>query len=125
MSNHSASGTATPYRWADLPQDHPMEKVARKRIVGEHVMLSDVVLQKGCFVSTHAHVNEQFVLLVSGRMRFSIGAEDSGQNELILGSGEVLHVPSNVPHAAEALEDSHVIDVFSPVSEGTGLDAQG
>lgn len=102
-----------------------MEKVARKRIVGEHVMLSDVVLQKGCFVSTHAHVNEQFVLLVSGRMRFSIGAEDSDPNELILGSGEVLHVPSNVPHAAEALEDSHVIDVFSPVSEGTGLDAQG
>jgi quercetin dioxygenase-like cupin family protein len=101
-----------------------MEKVARKRIVGERVMLSDVVLQKGCFVSTHAHVNEQFVLLLSGRMRFSIGAEDGPQNELVLGSGEVLHVPSNVPHAAEALEDSHVIDVFSPVTEGTGLDAQ-
>jgi len=124
MSTSSTSGGATPYRWADLPADYPMDKVARKRIVGERVMLSDVMLQKGCFVSTHAHINEQFVLLMSGRMRFSIGAEKGPQEELVLGAGEVLFVPSNVPHAAEALEDSHVIDIFSPVSEGTGLDAQ-
>ena len=124
MTTHSAPGRATPYRWANLPQDHPMEKVARRRIIGERVMLSDVVLQKGCFVSTHAHINEQFVVLLSGKMRFSIGAEGTKQEELVLGSGEVLVVPSNVPHAAEALEDSHVIDVFSPVTEGTGLDEQ-
>ena len=37
-------------------------------------------------------------------------------------AGEVLHLPSNVPHSAFALEDSTVIDVFSPISEKTGLD---
>lgn len=124
MSTPIVPESAKPYRWAEMPADHPMAKVARKRIFGERVMLSDVVLEKGCFVSTHAHVNEQFVLLMSGRMRFSIGAEDAARQELVLSSGDVLHLPSNVPHAAEALEDSHVIDVFSPVSEGTGLDAQ-
>lgn len=123
MSN-DLNTAATPYRWDDLPPDHPMEKVTRKRILGERVMLSDVVLQKGCFVSTHAHINEQLVVLLSGKMRFLVGAEGEPQRELVLGAGEVLVVPSNVPHAAEALEDSHVLDVFSPVTEETGLDAQ-
>ncbi len=100
-----------------------MERLARRRIIGEQVMLSQVTLEKGCFVPTHAHANEQIACIVSGRLRFGIGAEGSPQRcEVVVGPGEVLHLPSNVPHSAEALERTVVVDVFSPPSEKTGID---
>ena len=111
------------YRWADLPRDRPLNLLERRRVIGERVMLSEVLLQRGCIVPTHAHENEQFCCVLTGRLRFSLGAEGSPQRrELEVGSGEVLHLPSGVPHSAEALEQTLVIDVFSPVSETTGID---
>ena len=111
------------YRWEDLPQDTPMPQIDRRRIMGKKAMLSEVFLHKGCSVPTHAHENEQFACVVSGRMRFGLGEDGDEKRRFVeLGAGEVLHVPSWVPHSADALEDSLVLDVFSPVSEGTGLD---
>ncbi|MHC4218835.1 MAG: cupin domain-containing protein [Planctomycetota bacterium] len=117
--------TATRYRWADLPRDHPMQQLERRRIIGQRVMLSEVLLQKGCTVPTHAHENEQICCVLSGRLRFGLGAEDSPRREEVeVEGGEVLHLPSGVPHSAEALEESLVIDIFSPPSETTGIDRE-
>ena len=114
----------TRYRWADLPQDHPLALLDRRRIIGERMMISEVLLRKGCVVPAHAHENEQFACVIRGRLRFGIGDERGpGHREITLGSGEVLHLPSNVPHSAEALEDTLVLDLFSPPSETTGVDA--
>ncbi len=100
-----------------------MPKLARKRIIGTQMMLSQVRLDRGCFVPTHAHENEQFAVIVSGALKFGIGAEGSPDRyEIIVRGGEVLHLPSNVPHSAEALEDTVVLDCFSPPSEKTGID---
>lgn len=115
--------TATRYRWSELPKDEPMALLQRRRVIGERSMISQVHLQQGCVVPTHAHFNEQFACIVSGRLRFTIGpANDRSPVELTVAAGEVLHLPSNVPHAAEALEDTIVLDVFSPPSEKTGID---
>lgn len=111
-------------RWSDLPTDQPMPLIERRRIIGSHLMISQVFLHKGFRVATHQHANEQMAWVVSGRVRFGIGAEGSGaRREVTLGAGEVLHLPPGVPHSAEALEDSHVTDLFSPPSEKTGVDA--
>ena len=78
---------------------------------------------EGCRVPTHAHENEQFVLVTSGKVSLGVGAEGSPERrEMILTGGEVLYIPSNVPHSAAALEESIVIDIFSPPSEQTGID---
>lgn len=114
---------ATRYRWLEMPQDHPMPLIDRRRIVGEHAMIAEVCLHKGFQLATHHHENEQFAIVLSGKMRFIIGAADSpDQFERVLEAGEVLHLPPNVPHAAEALEQSVLLDVFSPPSEKTGVD---
>ena len=113
---------AVPYRWDDMQSDHPMEALSRRRIIGEQVMVSEVTLDKGCRVPLHAHENEQIAMVMSGKIRFLTGAEGSRQQEWVMEGGDVLHFPSNVPHSAEALEDTVVLDVFSPVSEGTGID---
>ena len=115
--------TARAFRWGDLAKDQPMPLVERQRVIGERVMLSHVVLRKGCAVPMHRHENEQFACVLSGKMRFQLGRSDSEDLQTVLvEGGGVVHFPSNVPHAAEALEDTVVLDVFSPPSEATGID---
>lgn len=115
--------TAKHHRWTELPADRPMELLERRRIIGQQAMLSRVMLQKGCLVPTHAHANEQFACILSGALKFGIGAEGSPERrEVVVRAGEVMVLPSNVPHSAEALEDTLVLDVFSPPSEKTGID---
>lgn len=100
-----------------------MPLIARRRIIGSKVMLSEVRLSKGFKVASHSHDNEQMAVVLSGEMRFGLGAEGSRHwREIIARNGEVVHLPSNVPHSAEAIVDSVLIDVFSPPSEKTGVD---
>ena len=113
---------AVRYRWADLPVDRPMQQLQRRRIIGQHAMLSEIVLEQGCTVPTHTHENEQFAYVVRGRLRFGIGAEGSAErHDIVVEAGEVLHLPAGVPHSAEALQESLVIYIFSPPSEKTGI----
>jgi quercetin dioxygenase-like cupin family protein len=114
----SERGEAVRYRWSEIPQDHPLEGIDRRRIFGEKMMLAEVVLRRGCSVATHHHENEQIAYVVSGKIRFVIGPEDSAESrEITVEGGEVMHLPSNVPHSAVALEDSLVLDLFSPPGE--------
>jgi quercetin dioxygenase-like cupin family protein len=100
-----------------------MELLRRQRVIGEKMMISNVFLLKGCDVPSHSHENEQTACILSGRIRFGIGEVGSpAWRELTLGPGEVILLPSNVPHSALALEDTQVLDVFSPPSATTGID---
>lgn len=115
--------TAVVYRWNELPFDAPMALLKRQRIIGDKMMISNVFLQRGCDVPLHSHENEQITYMLSGKLRFGIGAVGSpDRRELTLSAGDVLHLPSNVPHSAYALEDSQVLDLFSPPSATTGID---
>ena len=100
------------YRWDDMPKERVTDKLQRRLVTGERMMLAHVYLDKGCIVPKHAHENEQLTYIVEGALRFWIG--EDGEEELVVRSGEVLHIPSNVPHKAEALEDTLDVDIFSP-----------
>lgn len=114
---------AAKFRWTELTADRPMAQLERRRVIGQKAMISRVALDKGCIVPTHAHENEQFACVLSGKMRFGIGAEGSPErSEMVVSGGEVLLLPGGLPHSAEALEDSVILDVFSPPSEKTGID---
>lgn len=111
------------YRWDDLEIDRPIALLSRKRVIGQQMMISHVFLKKGCVVASHAHENEQFACVISGRIRFGLGDEYSSDYQQVeLTAGEVLHLPSNVLHSAEAIEDTLILDIFSPPSEKTGID---
>jgi len=120
---------ATPQiiRLSDLPADSPMPLLSRRRIIGEKMMVSDIHLRKGFSVPTHSHENEQISLILSGRLQFTLGPEtgtpsDKSRPVHIVSAGMAIVLPSNLPHAAEALDDVHVLDLFSPPSQGTGID---
>lgn len=104
--------TVTHRRWDEVPLEQVTAQLARKLITGDRVMLAHVFLERGCIVPKHHHENEQFTYIISGALRFWIG--ENGEQELVVSAGEVLHIPSNVPHRAEALEDTLDMDIFSP-----------
>lgn len=83
-------------------------------------MIAHVYLAKGAIVPEHAHENEQITYILEGKLRFTLGDET-----VDVGAGEVLTIPPNVPHAAEALEDTLDVDVFTPPREDwlAGTDA--
>jgi len=85
-------------------------------------MLAQIYFEKGVVVPKHSHENEQFAYVLEGALLFRIGDDQS--QEVVVRAGEVLHIPSNVPHSAEALEATVDLDVFVPPREDwlTGAD---
>jgi len=97
--------------WDQMEKEKVTDVISRRVISGEKAMLAHIYLDQGAIVPMHAHENEQITYLLEGTLRFWIG---ESREELVLKAGEVLHIPSNVPHAAEALEDCLDVDEFSP-----------
>ena len=103
---------ATHYRWADMAKEPLKDDLSRRLISTERMMLAQVFLEKGCIVPLHSHENEQLTYILEGKLRFWLGEDES---EVVdVGAGEVLHIPSGLPHKAEALETTLDVDVFSP-----------
>ncbi len=100
------------YEWNQIEKEQLNPAFARQVIHGESMTVARVYLKKGCQVPEHSHHNEQISMLEQGTLRFVLAGK-----ELILKAGEVLRIPPNVPHSAEALEDSVAVDLFSPIRE--------
>src|SRR5204862_6880369 len=111
----SDTGKATWYRWDDLPRESLHERLSRRLVTGDRMMLAHVYLKKGCVVPRHSHENEQFTYILEGALRVLVGAD--GAEEIVVRAGEVLHLPAHLPHEAHALEDTLDVDVFSPTRE--------
>ena len=123
MQSKYANPSARVFCWQDLNVDHPTELIDRRRIIGERMMISHVTLHKGFQVPLHSHANEQFAVVLSGRMRFTlVDPSTKEESEQMLDAGQVLWLPSNVVHGATAEETSVLLDLFSPTSETTGVD---
>jgi len=103
---------ATLYRWDAMPKEALSDTIGRRLITGDQMMLAHVYLKKGAIVPKHSHHNEQITYILEGALRFHLG--EDGSQEVIVRAGEVLTIPSWLPHTAEALEDTLDVDVFSP-----------
>ena len=99
------------YRWDQMPREELHDRLSRRLITGDQVMLAHVYLKQGCVVPRHSHENEQFTYILEGALRFLVGDE---AEEIVVRAGEVLHLPANVPHEAHALEDTLDVDIFYP-----------
>ncbi|MEM9064570.1 MAG: cupin domain-containing protein [Planctomycetota bacterium] len=112
------------HRIDELPLDHPASGAARRRVIGARCMVSHLVLEPGFEVARHAHENEQVSMVLDGRIRFELGEPGAPEHGVIeAGPGDVVMLPPNLPHSAVVIKRCTLIDIFSPPSEATGIDA--
>jgi len=98
------------HTWKDMAWEKVTDEISRRFITGRNEMIAQVYLKKGSVVPEHSHESEQITYILEGALKFWVEGE-----ELIVRAGQVLPIPPNVPHKAEALEDTLDVDVFSPV----------
>lgn len=98
--------------WAKIAKEQMNPLLSRQAMHGETVTVARIEAKKGCVVPEHAHHNEQVSIMEKGRVKFVIGGV-----ERVLGAGDMAHMPPNVPHHVEVLEDAVIVDVFSPCRE--------
>lgn len=96
-----------PWNSVEVESLNPL--LGRHFVVGQNIMLARVLLKKGCIVPEHSHPNEQLTFIAEGALKFWIDGK-----EIVVNAGEVLTIPPNMPHKAEALEDTVDYDVFNP-----------
>ena len=85
-----------------------------KLITGQHIEIGVLRYKTGEGAQMHSHPHEQISITLSGRSRVTL---DGVVFEV--GPGEAVHIPPNVPHCVEILEDAEVISAKSIV-DGVG-----
>src|SRR5262249_60780048 len=103
---------ATHYCWEKMPREALSPLIGRRLISTERMMLAHVYLDKGAIVPWHSHENEQLTYILEGTLRFWLG-DDQGET-VDVAAGEGLHIPSQLPHKAEALDNVLDVDIFCP-----------
>ncbi|HVG27258.1 MAG TPA: cupin domain-containing protein [Acidobacteriaceae bacterium] len=107
------SESARHITWADIPAEPLNPLLTRQFVSGSQGMIARMVLKKGCLVPQHRHPNEQIVHILQGALRFTLG-EVGSTTQYVVRAGDVLVIPGNLPHSAEALEDTIDFDIFAP-----------
>ena len=69
-------------------------------------------LDAGSRMPEHRHAQEQLVHILEGRMRLIV---DGTPHEL--SAGDSFYLAGNVPHGVETIENTRVLDTFSPPRE--------
>ena len=84
-----SSQTVRLHRWDEIALEKVTEMLSRKLVTGEHEMLAQIYLKRGCLVPKHSHESEQITYVLQGALKFLIAGE-----EITVREGEVLHIPS-------------------------------
>ena len=98
------------FTWDSVELEMMSDVISRKIITGEKAMVAQVFLKKDAVVPEHHHESEQITYILEGALKFELEGR-----EVVVRKGEVLTIPSNVPHRAVALEDTVDLDIFSPI----------
>jgi quercetin dioxygenase-like cupin family protein len=90
-----------------------VDGITRKTLVyGNSTLMAEFRLEKGSTLPSHKHPHEQTGYLVSGHMVLTIAGEPHDVK-----AGDSWAIPGNVEHGAGVIEDSVVVEVFSPARE--------
>ena len=98
--------------WKSIPLEPLSAGITRRYLTGERITVAQFELKKGATVPEHHHESEQLSYVLEGALKFTLAGE-----VVLVRAGEVLTIPSNLPHSAVALEDSRALDIFSPIRQ--------
>jgi len=100
------------YKWNDMVLEKVTDGISRKYVTGDREMVAQIYLTRGAIVPIHAHESEQLTYVLTGALKFTLDGRD-----ITVRAGELLRIPSWMPHTAEAVEDTFELDLFSPIRQ--------
>ncbi len=100
------------WSWENVKLEQMVGTISRRFVTSGKLMIAQITLPKGNIVPAHRHHNEQVTYMITGALRFLFGEEQD--EEVVVRAGEVLFIPGDLLHSAEALEDTFELDVFNP-----------
>ena len=98
--------------WDSVPVEIVNPSMSRQLVWGEKLMVAKMKFKNGSIVPLHHHVHEQVSQCISGKMRFWFGEKEDQVLDLF--PGDVIVIPSNLPHKAEMIGDTVGIDTWAP-----------
>ncbi|MGB5382536.1 MAG: cupin domain-containing protein [Lutimonas sp.] len=101
--------------WDEVPTEIVTPSMHRKLIYGEKLMIAKMKFKEGFLVPLHEHHHEQITHVLQGKIRFWLGKNK--EEVMDLTDGDVLVIPSNLPHEALMMTDVEEIDTWTPLRE--------
>ncbi|UKS28042.1 cupin domain-containing protein [Paenibacillus sp. HWE-109] len=77
---------------------------------GEQMMSMLIHFKQGGSGPAHQHIHEQLGFVISGKIRMEINGQSAEY-----GAGQLVHVPSNAVHSVVALEETQLLETFTPL----------
>ena len=102
----------TKLNWASVPTETVNPFMSRQIVSGEKLMIAKMKFKNGFVVPLHHHMHEQVTQVISGKMRFWFG--ENKEQTMELNPGDVIVIPSNLPHEALMIGDVEEIDTWAP-----------
>jgi quercetin dioxygenase-like cupin family protein len=103
-------GTGNPINLENIKEVKALDGIFRKTLsYNQDTMLCHFRMEKNSIIPLHNHINAQIGYVLSGKIKFL--TEDS---DFIVKEGDSYVFGPNEKHGAEILEDSLVIEVFTP-----------
>lgn len=97
---------------ASIPVREIVPGYAARFIHTENMTFSYLDVKAGAALKEHSHPHEQVAHVLEGEFELTLAGEP-----IRFGPGEVIVIPSNVPHSGLAITDCKLLDVFHPVRE--------
>ena len=98
--------------WDDVPEEQVNDKMIRKMIYGDKIMIARMKFKDGFIVPMHSHENEQITQVQKGTIRFWFESEDS--QPVDLHAGDSVIIPGNLPQKALMIGDVEETDTWAP-----------
>jgi quercetin dioxygenase-like cupin family protein len=98
--------------WDEVAIEEVTPSMVRKIITGEKLMIAKMKFKDGFLVPLHHHVHEQITQVISGQIRFWFG--ENKEQVMDLFAGDVVVIPSSLPHEALMIGEVEEIDTWSP-----------
>lgn len=100
------------YKLADIEPKEIIPGYHGRLIHSKNISIAFWEVDAGAEVPEHAHTNEQIMQVQEGQFQFTVGGKTR-----IYGPGELVVIPSEIPHSGKAITPCKLMDVFSPVRE--------
>jgi len=95
-----------------IPEKEIVKGFHAKFVHTENMTIAYWRVEKGASLPMHAHIHEQVTNVLEGEFEMTVADKTSTCRK-----GEVVTIPSNVPHGGKALTDSIILDIFQPARE--------